>query len=45
LKTLQNDKRLILKAATQAQAAADYILNIHSDSIPESIEKEDQILS
>lgn len=27
LKALQNDKRLILKAAAQAQAAADYILN------------------
>lgn len=27
LKVLQDDKRLILKAATQAQAAADYILN------------------
>ena len=27
LKALKNDKRLILKAATQAQAAADYIMN------------------
>ncbi len=28
LEALQNDKRLILKAASQAQAAADYILNL-----------------
>ena len=33
LKSLQNDKRLILKAAAQAQAAANYILNISSEKI------------
>lgn len=44
LKALKDDKRLILKAATQAQAAADYILNIHPDSTPETILTKDQIL-
>jgi antirestriction protein ArdC len=31
LNVLKNDKRLILKAASQAQAAADYILNVNMD--------------
>ncbi len=32
LKTLQNDKRLILKAASLAQAAVNYILNTTSNN-------------
>lgn len=41
LKVLQNDKRLILKAAAQAQAAANYILNIQD----EKVDKKDLFLS
>jgi antirestriction protein ArdC len=33
LKALKNDKTLMLKAATQAQAAADYILNIKYEDV------------
>jgi antirestriction protein ArdC len=41
LKALKNDKRLILKAATQAQAAADYIMNNVTGKV--TIEKEESI--
>lgn len=40
LKALKNDKRLILKAATQAQAAADYILNISAHKVNAETEAE-----
>jgi antirestriction protein ArdC len=39
LKALKNDKRLILKAATQAQAAADYILNHVQERVHPEIEE------
>jgi len=45
LGALQNDKRMMLKAAIQAQVAADYILNIHPDLTPEIIPREDQVLT
>jgi antirestriction protein ArdC len=45
MKALKNDKRLILKAASQAQAATDYILNNHLELLPEIIVHEDEILN
>ena len=39
LKALKNDKRLILKAATQAQAAADYIMNKTTENVIVGIEE------
>ncbi len=39
LKALENDTRLILKAATQAQAAADYILNFSFTKVITKIEE------
>ena len=39
LKALKNDKRLILKAATQAQAAADYIMNKATEIVTVGIEE------
>ncbi len=40
LMALKNDRKLILNAATQAQAAADYILNISANKFNAEIEKE-----
>ena len=39
LKALENDKRLILKAATQAHAAADYIMNKATEIVTVGIEE------
>ncbi len=39
LKELKNDKRLILKAATQAQASADYIINNTTENVTVGIEE------
>lgn len=39
LTALKNDKRLILKAATQAQAAANYILNIQTGNNLKEVDK------
>ena len=39
LKTLKNDKKLILKAATQAQAAAEYIMNNAIEKVTVGIEE------
>jgi antirestriction protein ArdC len=38
LRELKNDKRLLLKAATQAQQAADFILNVQYEHQPQSEE-------
>ena len=37
LKSLKNDKALLIHAAAQAQKAADYILNIKPDVVEETI--------
>jgi len=43
LEALKNDKRMLLKASSQAQAAADYILNIRTDIPVASGYKKEQL--
>ena len=45
MKALKNDKKLILKAASQAQTATDYILNNHLELQSKIAVNEDKILN